>query len=107
MEKISKPIFWTQRALRDLNKIYRFNSESLGEEKSFSIIQKLIDKVGILENPDFDYITLGAVDESFSFLKKQYRKLLEGHYKLTYSEGKTKIYIHRVFDTRQSPRKNK
>ncbi len=106
MEKVNKPVFWTQRALKDLDKIYKFNSE-LGEEKSFLIIQNLIDRSMILESPDFDYTTVGAIDEAFSFLKKEYRKLTDGHYKITYSEGKTKIYIHRAFDTRQNPRKNR
>ncbi|RZJ64612.1 MAG: type II toxin-antitoxin system RelE/ParE family toxin [Flavobacterium sp.] len=107
MEKVIKPVFWTQRALKDLERIYKFNIELVGEEKSFQIIQRLIDKSTILENPDFDYTTLGAVDETFSYLKKEYRKLIQGTYKITYSQGKSKIYIHRAFDSRKNPKKNK
>lgn len=107
MEKITKPVFWTERALKDLQKIYNFNIEIIGQDKAFEIISLVVEKVSILENLSFSYITIGAVDESFSHLKMQYRKLLEGHYKITYREGRSKIYINRIFDTRQHPNKNK
>ncbi len=67
----------------------------------------MVDRVGELENPDFVYLETGSVDEYFAHLKKQYRKLIEGNYKITYREGKTKIYINRIFDTSQNPNKNK
>ena len=104
MEKITKPIIWTQRALKDLNKIYEFNAENIGNDKA---VQKIITKVEILEKTSFDYSTIGAADEDFSHLKYHYRKLIESHYKITYRVGSTKIYINRIFDTRQNPNKNK
>jgi len=50
---------------------------------------------------------IGAVDGDFAHLKYEYRKLISHHCKITYRAGRTKIFIVRVFDTRQHPDKNK
>lgn len=52
---------------------------------------------------------MGTVDEEFKHLKRGYKKLIEDNIKITYRISKTKtiVYINRVFDTRQDPRKNK
>lgn len=107
MEKITKPIEWTTRALNDLKKIHEFNSEILGFKKAEAVSDAIINKTELLENPTFDYSKIGAIDESFSHMKYNYRKLIEGHYKITYRDGRKAIYINRVFDTRQNPNKNR
>lgn len=71
------------------------------------IIYKIFNRIQILESSDIDLHKIGAIDESFSKLKRTYRKLILDYYKITYREGKTKIFIVRVFDTRQNPKKNK
>lgn len=38
-------------------------------------------------------------------LKREYRFLIQSHYKIIYREGKTNIYIIKIFDTRQNPKK--
>ena len=95
MEKIIKPVFWTTRALKDLEKTTRFNESLYGFTKA----------IEILENSNFSEI--GSVDEDFLHLKRKYRKLIHLHCKITYRESQTKIYINRVFDTWQNPNKNK
>ncbi|GGE19117.1 hypothetical protein GCM10010831_20340 [Psychroflexus salis] len=50
---------------------------------------------------------MGALDDNFSHLKHEYRKLIIQHCKITYREGNSKIYVIRIFDTRQNPNKNK
>lgn len=102
-----KPVKWTKRALKDLNRITVFNSENIGKEKALEIAHKIIDVPGILENPDYDFKNIGSIDEAFNHLKQEYRKIFYTHYKITYRNGNTKIYITRVFDTRQNPNKNK
>ncbi|WP_243389615.1 type II toxin-antitoxin system RelE/ParE family toxin [Flavobacterium cyanobacteriorum] len=102
-----KQLYWTERALKDLQKIDLFNSELLGDNKASEITLKIIAKADFLENPSFDFTEIGAPDDDFSHLKRKYRKLIEGHYKITYRSGKSKIYINRIFDTRQNPKKNK
>jgi plasmid stabilization system protein ParE len=107
LETVAKPVAWTKRALKDLNQITIFNVKALDKEKALQIAHKIIDFPKILENPDYDFKNIGSSDESFSHLKREYRKIFYGSYKITYRNGKSKIYITRVFDTRQNPNKNK
>lgn len=102
-----KKVELTNRAIKDLNKIKSFNKDLFGENKANLIIDKIFNHIQILESSDIDLKQIGAIDKSFSKLKKTYRKLILDYYKITYREGKTKMYIVRVFDTRQNPNKNK
>lgn len=104
MERI-KPIYWTARAIKDLEKVTKFNAMLYGFKEAIVIATALRESTEILENDNFKEI--GPVDEDFVHLKYEYRKLIHNHCKITYREGKTKIYINRVFDTRQNPNKNK
>ena len=97
----------TSRALKDLQKIREFNDLLFGVIKSKEIIQTIFQAIESLEIPHFDYTELGAVDEDFVHLKYEYRKLIEKHYKITYRKSNNKIYVVRIFDTRQNPNKNK
>ncbi|HEY4787044.1 MAG TPA: hypothetical protein VIH57_13395 [Bacteroidales bacterium] len=58
---------------------------------------------------DKKFVRMGAVDEEFSHLNRGYKKLIEGDIKITYRISKTKpiVYVNRVFDTHQNPRKNR
>lgn len=102
-----KEIIWTKRALSDLRKAYVFNTEIYGEEKSFAIVQRIISKIEFLKDPRFEGI--GVIDEDFHHLNYEYRKLTIGYLKVNYriSFDTTKVYINRIFDTRQNPKKNK
>lgn len=97
----------TSRALKDLQKIRVFNDTLYGVPKSKEIINTLFEIMEILENPDFDFTKIGGIDNDFAHLKYEYRKLIDSHYKITYRKAKNKIYVVRVFDTRQNPNKNK
>ena len=97
----------TSRALKDLQKIRGFNDVLYGVLKSKEIINTVFKTIEILEIPDFDFTEIGSIDEDFVHLKYEYRKLIENNYKITYRKAKSKIYIVRVFDTRQNPNKNK
>ncbi len=100
-------INWTTRAKKDLRKVYNFYTESVSEEKAFEFIETILERVDMLS--DARFVEMGAIDEEFKHLKKEYKKLIEKDIKVTYrlSKSKTKVYINRVFDTRQHPSKNK
>ncbi|MBI9065002.1 MAG: type II toxin-antitoxin system RelE/ParE family toxin [Marinilabiliaceae bacterium] len=100
-------IIWTSRATKDLRKVYDFYPQQIGEEKAFAIIQSILDKVDVLT--DGKFVKIGAIDEEFKHMKRQYKKLIEKNIKITYrlSASKPIVYINRVFDTRQDPIKNK
>ena len=105
--EIFKEIIWTKRALSDLRKAYDFNTEIYGEEKSFAIVQRIISKVELLKDSRFERI--GLIDKDFQHLNYEYRKITLGYLKVNYRVGfdNTKVYINRIFDTRQNPKKNK
>lgn len=107
MGRLIKRISWTNRALKDLKKVKDFNAKIKGKQKAKEMAQRIFDEPKILENPNFDYVNIGSIDESFDKFKREYRKIFSEGCKITYREGKTKIYITRVFDTRQHPNKNK
>lgn len=98
-----KPVVWTSRATKDLEKITRFYGNLYGFAKAREIITELRESTAILGRAP----GIGEVDEAFSHLKRNYRKLINQHCKITYREGRTTIYVLRVFDTRQNPNKNR
>jgi hypothetical protein len=85
----------------------KFYAELYGEEKSKEIANNIFLKVQLLESENVDLTNVGAIDEQFSHLKHQYRKLIDKYCKITYREGQTKMYVVRVFDMRQNPNKNR
>ncbi len=107
MDRIIKPVFWTTRAIKDLEKVTRFNGLLFGFEKAIKIAINLRKSTELLENPEFEFSKIGQIDTEFLHLKRNYRKLVNHHCKITYRKGRIKIYINRIFDTRQNPNKNK
>ena len=104
---ILKPVNWTKRAVKDLEKVTRFNLKLYGADKAIEIAINLSKSTDILESSEIDLTEYGQIDESFLHLKHEYRQLINNHCKITYRIGKSKIYIIRVFDTRQYPNKNR
>ena len=106
MDGVVKPVEWTTRATKDLEKTTKFYIDLYGKEKARKIATSIRKKTEILEDKKIDLSSVGSIDEAFTHLKHTYRKLLEHHCKITYREGKKKMYIVRVFDMRQDPKKN-
>lgn len=106
MDKVKKPVFWTTRATRDLQKTIEFYIELYGKAKAKEIASELRIRTETLKQNDLDITASGSIDKAFSHLKHPYRKLNHHHCKITYRIGKSKIYVVRVFDTRQNPNKN-
>jgi len=106
LDKVNKPVFWTTRATKDLEKTTKFYIELYGKVKAREIATELRQRTETLERTDVDITASGSIDQAFSHLKHTYRKFNHHHCKITYRIGKSKIYIVRVFDTRQDPKKN-
>ena len=107
MGVIFKSVYWTNRAAKDLEKVTKFNLKLYGSEKAIEIAINLRKSTDILESSEIDVSEYGQIDNAFIHLKHEYRKLISNHCKITYRVGKSKIYIIRVFDTRQHPNKNR
>ena len=92
------------RSIKDLENIIKFNSLHYGRKKAVEFATALRESTEILASSNFK--ELGSVDEDFLKLNREYRKLFYKHYKITYREGKSYIYINKIFDTRRNPSKN-
>jgi hypothetical protein len=75
LERIIKPVFWTTRATKDLEKATRFNALLYGFEKAIQIALELQKSTEILENPSCDFSEIGAIDSEFTQLKKKLQKI--------------------------------
>jgi len=102
-----KRVELTSRAIKDLKKVKSFNLDLYGIVRAQEIIDTIFELLETLENPNYNFTEIGEVDKDFDHLKYSYRKLTLHHCKITYRKGKTKIYVVRIFDTRQNPKKNK
>jgi toxin ParE1/3/4 len=100
---MAKPIeiIWTIRSKNDLKQIYTQLCTQIPEQKAFEVVQRIIDRVEQLsEMPE-----MGQREPLLTKLKKVYRRLVEGNYKIIYNVADDTIYINRIFDTRQNPKK--
>lgn len=96
-------ILWSDRALKDLDQIFKFYLELASFEVAQKVTVKLATKAQILES----YPELGAFERYDLILPFEYRSLIEEEYKIIYRlipEAKC-ILISRVFGTRRDPRK--
>tara|TARA_B100000929_G_scaffold288711_1_gene277764 strand:+ start:10964 stop:11287 length:324 start_codon:yes stop_codon:yes gene_type:complete len=107
LDEVTKLVVWTSRATKDLEKTAQFYLELYGKEKALNILTQIRKSTEILEKHCGDFSKIGAKDENFAHLKRNYRKLISHNCKITYRVGKQYIYVIRVFDTRQNPSKNK
>jgi plasmid stabilization system protein ParE len=96
-------IFWTEKAKSDLRNIYNFLLSEIEEEKAFSIIQTISFRSSQLSL----FPESGSLEPYLLHLKLPYRRLIEGNYKIIYRVTNEYIYINRVFDSRQNPKKLK
>lgn len=106
MGTVIKPLVWTKRAAKDLEKVTKFNLKLYGASKALEISTNINRSTEILQSTEVDVTEYGQIDEMFAHLKHEYRRLRSNHCRITYRVGETKIYIVRVFDTRQKPNKN-
>jgi len=107
LDEVTKPVVWTSRATKDLEKTAQSYIDFYGKEKALQLLTEIRKSTEILEKPNGKFAKIGAIDESFAHLKRKYRKLISHNCKITYRIGEQYIYIIRVFDTRQNPTKNK
>jgi len=97
MEK-GKKLIWTIPAKQDLKDIFDFISE-FSNTVADKTIDKIIYKVGTLLVTGFEMS--GQIDN----LNPNYRRLIEGNYKILYKVTTDEIIIHGIFDARQHPNK--
>ena len=95
-------VIWSVRSLRDLDKAHDLLSED-SLPSANRTVETVLERVDQLEQ----FSKSGPVEPSLAHRKKEHRYLVCGHYKIIYRIEKQKVFIIRVFDTRQNPKKLK
>lgn len=95
-------IFWSEKALMDLDEIFDFYQRLASLEVAQNILIQLIEKADVL----ISYPEMGTLEIFNNPQPYEYRFIVEGNHKLIYrvSEIDKLIFISRVFDTRKSPK---
>lgn len=91
-------IFWTESALNDLSDIkdyLRIEAPHIARQTIQSILSR--------EQQLMSYPKSGSVETLIQRQDREYRYLIEGHYKMIYHIEGAVIYIDTVFDTRRDP----
>lgn len=96
-------IEWSELAERQLKDIFDYYSFEVSAGIARKIINRIIDKVSILENNPL----AGAREELLDKYPEEYRYLVESNYKIIYWKKDNTITIASVFDCRQNPVKIK
>ena len=92
-------VIWTAKAFKALDAIF----DSIAE-KSVTSAHKTVNAILDRENQLITQPKSGTIENRLK-LKREYRFLVEGHYKIIYRIGAKSIYVVKVFDTRQNPKK--
>jgi plasmid stabilization system protein ParE len=92
---------WTTAASALVEEISKYLVETAGERTAIRIVDEITRRTRILSSQP----TIGQREPLLEGKRYEYRRLLEGHYKIIYRvEGDT-VHIVTVFDTRQNPDK--
>lgn len=100
MKKVQ--VIWSTEALGDLETIYYFLAEH-SQPAAQNVIEKILSRVSQIEI----FPESGAIQLDLQNADKEYRYLVEGHYKIIYRITDHQAYIATVFDTRYNPDKLK
>ena len=96
-------IVWSELSERHLKDIFDYYSIKASPRVARRIINKIIDRVNILESNPF----AGPKEELLSDYPEEFRYLVESNYKIIYWIKENLITIASVFDCRQNPGKIK
>ena len=87
-------IIWTAKALSDLVRLYDFLSP-LNKQAAARVVQSLTAAPARLR----EYPRLG--EKVAGFEQREVRRLLVGHYEMRYEIREAKIYVLRIWPTRE------
>jgi plasmid stabilization system protein ParE len=95
-------VIWSDEALTDLEAIYNFIAEN-SQSAAQKIVETILSRTSQLEA----FPESGASQETLKTKSKEYRYLIEGHYKIVYSfvNAQNVVYVEVIFDTRLNPEK--
>jgi plasmid stabilization system protein ParE len=92
-------IEWSDDALALLEDVVDYLLEEAGQLTATKILDKITHRIDILTS----YPEIGQREPFLKGKRYEYRRLLEGHYKIIYRFDDDTVYITAIFDTRQNP----
>ena len=93
-------VIWSDRSLKDLEGAYDLLAENSAQAASRTV-EAILERVTQLEK----FPESGPIELSLAHHKKAHRYLVSGHHKIIYRVEQQAVFIVRVFDTRQHPKK--
>ncbi len=91
-------VIWTDESLLDLEIIYDFLAD-----KSDKVAKKVVQSI-LTRTRQLETFPESGKQQSFNKkVKRPYRYLVDGHYKIFYSQDEKALYIEAIIDTRQDP----
>jgi len=91
-------VIWTDESLSDLEVIFDFVTEQ-SPKSAKQIIQDILSRTRQLRT----FPQSGTLHEIEKTTDREYRYLINGHYKIIYSIDNEVLYLETVIDTRQNP----
>lgn len=91
-------VIWTDESMGDLEVIYDFLAEK-SRKSAKNVVQSILARTRQLEA----FPESGSPQETDMSVRSTYRYLVEGNYKIIYSNEGNALYEEAVVDTRQDP----
>lgn len=92
-------VIFTEQAFRGLEEAMAFIADKVSEQKLTEISSRILNRTDELKTHPYQ----GQQEQYLSHLSSDYRRLIEGHYKIIYRIEKNTVYIIDIFDSRQDP----
>ncbi len=97
-------IVFDHRALKDLDRIHAFTILTQDKKKADQLIFQIR---GFIEQRIGGAIDGGIADSRYEGFSGKLKKIIYGHYRISYLKTGNFRIVLRVFDTRQHPHKNR
>ncbi len=94
-------IVWTEFALKELKVVFDYCVENANSKIAHKVRRQILSSTKqLISHPES-----GQIEPHLAKLKKQYRYLVVGHWKVLYRIDENIIVVADIFDARQNPRK--
>jgi toxin ParE1/3/4 len=95
-------VIWTDESISDLEAIFEFIALTSPESAELTALN-ILNRTGQLET----FPQTGTPFKPTTTNNREYRYLIESHYKIIYSLDNDSLFIETVIDTRQNPDKTR
>ena len=96
-----REVVWTKAAQTDLQEIYEFTIPLQGEQQAYELIESIRQKAEVLYQP-----VIGSTRfVSHRHPERNYQKLVIKSYLLIFRQIGQVVFVNRIFDSRQDPKK--